>query len=382
MGLTGPWFFVTLVAAAAGAVAGAVLLWPRIPGARLARTAARVGLIVLCQATAVLIVMVGINNKFGFYASWDDLLGQANTGGKGQASTAARARTTPPTEAELTVAFGSYGQGFQRATVHGARSGASGDVLVWTPPQYDERAYAHTRFPVIEVLHGLPGTPQSFLRGFRLGHLMEQQITAGRAEPAILVLPTITPGRVDTGCADVPGKGQVGTWLAHDVPEVVEHNFRALPAPHGWAVMGISTGGYCAARLVLEYPRRFTAAAALAPDNPSQGGERSPLWLAGNRRPDVDLLVGSSLQDRESPPHFAGQLKDAVRPPTTVTTLCLDTGGHNWNTWGRMFPEALTWVSARLEAPRTVPLATPAPSASAPSASARGPVSSAAPAAP
>ncbi|WP_329136131.1 esterase family protein [Streptomyces sp. NBC_01476] len=353
MGLTSGTFALLLCAVAVAAVAAAVLLWSKVRGPRAIRTAARVGMIVLCQLTAILVVMVTVNDQNGFYASWADLLGQANAGGGRTVSAQA---PPPPAVPDYRVTFTAYTQGFRKATVHGWHSGTKGDVIVWLPPQYAKKEYAHTRFPVIEVLHGIPGTPHSFLRGMRLGQIMQDQITQGRAEPAILVLPTITPDRVNTGCADVPGKSRVATWLTDDVVRTVTTNFRTLPAPRGWAVMGISTGGYCAARLALEHPGTFTAAAALAPDNPADG-VRSPLWLARNTRPRVQLLVESSLQDPESPPGFADRISAAVRPPATVTVLRMTRGGHNWKTWGRMFPDAFTWLSGRIEAPRAVPLA-------------------------
>lgn len=356
MGLTSRWFAILLFVVAIAAVAGAVLLWSRVRGPRALKVAARVGMIFLCQLTAIMVVMVSVNNKYGFYASWDDLLGNANTGGKAVATPTS---TPAPAVPDYHVKFTSYSQGFQRGTVRGWKSGTKGDVIVWLPPQYDKKEFAHTRFPVIEVLHGIPGTPHSFLRGMRLGQIMQDQITAGRAEPAILVLPTITPDRIDTGCADVPGKSKVGTWLTDDVVQTVERNFRTLPAPRGWAVMGISTGGYCAARLALQHPDRFAAGAALAPDNPAKG-EPSPLWLARNTHPNTHLLIESSLQDPESPPKFATWIACAVKRPTTVTTMQIPKGGHNWKTWGQMFPQAFTWVSGRIEAPRAVPLASSA----------------------
>ncbi|MFI0900172.1 alpha/beta hydrolase [Streptomyces sp. NPDC020983] len=353
MGLTSGWFAVLLVAAAVAAVAGALVLWPRVRGPRPVRLGARVGLIALCQLTAILVVMVTVNNQYGFYASWDDLLGRANSGGGRPA--AGPGASPAPEVPDYAVTFTAYAQGFRRATVRGWASGTEGDVIVWLPPQYGRKEFAHTRFPVIEVLHGIPGTPHSFLRGMRLGQVMQAQIAAGRAEPAILVLPTITPDRVDTGCADVAGRSRVATWLTDDVVKTVSRNFRTLPAPRGWAVMGVSTGGYCAARLVLEHPDVFAAGAALAPDDPSQG-VRSPVWLARTVHPRAQLLVASSRQDPESPPRFADAVTAAAAPPTRVSTLRLSSGGHNWNTWSRMFPDAFTWVSARLEAPRAVPL--------------------------
>jgi enterochelin esterase-like enzyme len=356
VGLTSRSFAVLLLVVAVAAVAGAVLLWPRVRGPRPVRVVARIGMIVLCQVTAIFVVMVTMNNDYGFYASWDDLLGNANSGGR---SVAVPTPSPTPAKPDYRVRFATYSQGFEKATVRGWKSHTKGDVIVWTPPQYGKKEFAHTRFPVIEVLHGIPGTPHSFLRGMRLGRIMQAEITAGRAEPAILVLPTITPDRVNTGCADIPGKSAVSTWLADDVVQTIAHNFRTLPAPRGWAVMGISTGGYCAARLALEHPERFAAGAALAPDNPAGAarGVRSPVWLARNTSPHVQILVESSKQDPESPPRFADLITGACHPPTSVSTLRIDTGGHNWKTWGRMFPAAFTWVSARLEAPRAVPLA-------------------------
>lgn len=351
MGLTSTWLAILLFAATAGAVAAAVLLWTRIRGPRALRVAARVGMIFVCQVTAIFVVMVAANDQYGFYASWDDLLGYANAGGH-----AATAHPVAPAVPDYRTAFLPYSQGFRKATVRGWAAGTKGEVIVWLPPQYDKKEFAHTRFPVIEVLHGIPGTPHSFLRGMRLGKIMQEQIAAGRAEPAILVLPTITPDRVNTDCADVPGKSKVATWLTEDVVKTINRNFRSLPAPQGWAVMGISTGGYCAARLALEHPGTFTAAAALAPDNLA-AGVHSPVWVAQNTRPNVQLLVESSLQDPESPPKYADQLRCAIQPPATITVLHSPKGGHNWSTWGRMFPDAFNWLSGRIEAPRAVPLA-------------------------
>jgi len=228
VGLTGGWFAGLLWAAAVGAVAGAVLLWSRVRGPRTVRAVARVGMIVLCQVTAVLVVMVGVNDQYGFYASWDDLLGSANTGGG--LATAGPGPYPHPAAPDYRATFHALSQGFRQATVRGWAAGTKGDVIVWLPPQYGAKEYAHTRFPVIEILHGIPGTPHSFLRGMRLGRIMRDEIAAGRAEPAILVLPTITPDRVNTGCADVPGRSRVATWLTVDVVKSVTRNFRALPA--------------------------------------------------------------------------------------------------------------------------------------------------------
>ena len=38
---------------------------------------------------------------------------------------------------------------------------------------------------------------------------------------------------------------------------MVIDDFRAEPAAAGWGLMGYSTGGFCAAKLVLQHPDRY-----------------------------------------------------------------------------------------------------------------------------
>jgi S-formylglutathione hydrolase FrmB len=37
-----------------------------------------------------------------------------------------------------------------------------------------------------------------------------------------------------------------------------------------------------------------------------------------------------------------------VKPPTGISSIVLDSGGHNFNTWRREIPATLAWVSARI----------------------------------
>lgn len=69
------------------------------------------------------------------------------------------------------------------------------------------------RSPVTEVPHVVPGTPHGFLRGMRLGQVMQAQTAAGRAQPAIPRRPRRRPGWAPSGRRRAPPE-----HLGSDVP--------------------------------------------------------------------------------------------------------------------------------------------------------------------
>ena len=87
--------------------------------------------------------------------------------------------------------------------------------LVWLPPQYFEAAYAHTKFPVIQLLSGSPGTPGTWLGGMQAPSLLENDVNEGVAHPFILISASINvDGRHDPDCSNLPGGPQGATSRA------------------------------------------------------------------------------------------------------------------------------------------------------------------------
>src|SRR4051794_41377554 len=78
MGLTGVPLLVLTVLVALGAPVACLVLWNRTRG-RVA-VAVRLLMIVTCQASALLVGGIGLNDHYAFYASWSDLVG-GGTGG-------------------------------------------------------------------------------------------------------------------------------------------------------------------------------------------------------------------------------------------------------------------------------------------------------------
>lgn len=333
------------------APAACVALWGRVRGTT--ALPARLVLILVCQVTAILAVGVGINDHFQFFASWSDLSGQnganapiqqQNPGAQPLPRSLAKRLRNDFREDKANNAL--------QATLVGAKSGIRSKVWVWLPPQY--RTQPRTRFPVIELFPGYPGTPTTWFHAMQGPKKLQDAMKTGAAQPYILVAPTITvqPGH-DTECTNVPQGPKVATWLAEDIRRIVAENFRALPGRDAWGTMGYSTGGYCAAKIPAQYPRLFRAGVSLAgyfvPSNPALAklpGENVP-GLIQRKHPAVDLLLAASRQDPGTSADVSAMVK-AARTPTLVYTYVLPKGGHNTGVWATMLPKCFGWLTTKL----------------------------------
>jgi enterochelin esterase-like enzyme len=376
MGLTSEALLVVVIAAAVLFPLLTLVLWNRLPGPRPVRAGSRLGLILLAQASAVLLAALWINNNYQLYTSWSDLFGQdGGTGTIAAATPQASAGTGATRVASLPNArlfrpLPGVHDGYT-ATIAGPRSHIVNSVLVWLPPQYFEPAYAHTEFPVVQLLSGTPGTPQTWLGPMRAPQLLTGLTQLGRAHPFILVSAAINvdPGH-DPDCSDIPQGPKVATWLTSDVRNLVLTSFRAASGRRAWGLMGYSEGGLCASKLALQYPKLYSAAVSLSGDDHPDGDllkpgtpayeQNAPLWLLRHRSPaDVALLLTGTLQDGD----VAAEAQDmaaAARTPTTVQTLMAARGGHNMGVWKADETPAFEWLAARL-VPPFVPLSAPDP---------------------
>ncbi|MCJ1676933.1 alpha/beta hydrolase-fold protein [Streptomyces sp. APSN-46.1] len=352
MELTSTSFLVTLIVTTALAMLALLLLWNRIPGPGWVRWPARVLMTGLCQLTAICVVAASINGSYGLYSSWDDLLGT----GTGQD---ASAMTGPPLGR---ARFIRGGDGTRSTYFRGSHSKLAGQVMVWTPPEYDAPGAEKTRFPVLMLLHGYPGSPRTWIDLGNMPGSLERLVRLGASHPFIVVIPELYPGGVNTDCTNTPRR-KLADWLARDVPDLVARNFRTLRRPEGWGLMGVSTGAFCAAKLPLQYPKVFRAGAALEPDpltgdpavlsDPAVRERNSPMWLVAHvKNADTALFLATSAQDENSPPRQLAAFAEAAEGTgVRVKTLVRPRGGHNFQTWTGMYPDALGWLSTELSPP-------------------------------
>ncbi|MFD5471351.1 alpha/beta hydrolase [Streptomyces sp. NPDC127105] len=371
MSLTGTPFLYTTVVLAVAALALPFVLWTRLKGPKVLRTALRALMLLFAQATAITLVFVLVNNANNLYDNWADLLGTgnhvqqaANLGTDGTGGIAYR--ELPRVAQKFTPADGPgmRASGGVRVTqLRGRVSGVNAEVYVWLPPQYDEPAYKNKKFPVIELLSGYPGSAKAWFGSLKVHQQLEPLMRSGQVAPFILVAPrTNLIAKIDTGCANIPGTVNADTWLSIDVPKMITDNFRAAPAPNGWATAGYSAGAHCATKLAVAHPDRYRAAVSLSGYN-DPIGERNSLanQNLGLRRANNPYIL---LKNYRVPPRVAlylsGQSGDGyqagvaleriAKPPTTVHVVFVprSAGGHSMTLWRPQVPAAFRWLSEEL----------------------------------
>ncbi|MFF6997823.1 alpha/beta hydrolase [Streptomyces sp. NPDC008313] len=372
MGLTSNKVLVLAVSLAVLLFVGTVWLWPRLARRSLGAVGGRIGLLLATQVAIVLALGLSANQAFGFYASWADLLGRENGQGVVLDHTAAGADGGPLRVVgtqEVSVAGGSrprVGGQIQEVAVVGRTTRIATRAYVYLPPEYFQPRYRTRTFPAVVVLTGYPGTAQALIKGLPYPQTAHEEAKNGRAQPMILVMlrPTVAPPR-DTECVDVPGGPPTESFFAEDLPDAVSAHYRVGTKPGNWGVVGDSTGGYCALKLAVHHPQAYAAGAGLspyyaAPTDATTGDlfhgdeklrdEADLRWYLGHRpAPDTSLLVTSSRQGEanyQDTLDFIELVKS--RPPTRISSIVLDSGGHNFNTWRREIPPALQWLSGRL----------------------------------
>lgn len=344
---------------------GTLSAWSRLDRLGPLRWPARAGLLLIGQLITVLVIGLVLNDTFVFYGSWSELFG------------------AHPSQSQPAESAGLLDQRYRHQLASSHRTGhgtlltlpipagrgnvRTGPATVYLPPQYGDPAYAVRQFPVVEVLDGFPGGPDTWIRRLHLASLLDDMIAKGRATPFVAVLPVQNVASPhDTECVNVPGGLRVDDYLTYDVRAALERSFRVSTSRDQWTVLGYSTGGYCASELALRHPTMFASAVSLAGYNtpahdattgnlfarsPGSAEQYNNIWLLQHRPPPpLQLLL---ISTRVDPPsyHAAIKISAAARPPLQVFMLTLPTGGHNFTTFSAELPTALGWLSQRVAQP-------------------------------
>ncbi|GAA3147856.1 alpha/beta hydrolase-fold protein [Streptomyces rameus] len=372
MGLTSNKVLVLAIVVAAALFIGTVWLWPRLARQSWRAVSGRVGLMLFTQVALFVSVGLAANQAFGFYASWADLFGtetdtgvvvdhsvNGSTGGPLQVVSTSDVPGVRATRPET-------GGQVQKVDIVGRTTHIGAPAYVYLPPEYFQPQYRKRTFPVAVVLTGYPGTAKSLVTKLNYPSTAQRMAKDGQMQPMILVMlrPTVAPPR-DTECVDVPGGPQAETFFAKDLPDAVLSHYRGGKQPGSWGVIGDSTGGYCALKLAMHHPNVYTAGAGLspyykAPIDPTTGDlfhgdkklrNRADLWwlLRHEPAPDTSLLVTSSKVGEHN---YNDTMKFIERVQATnrtrISSIILQSGGHNFNTWRREIPPTLQWMSGRL----------------------------------
>jgi enterochelin esterase-like enzyme len=327
---------------------------------------------VLAFPPAMMCGIALVNDFYGYYESWDDawrdLTNQAPASVARVPDLGARLDRVLQEAVHKRQA---RKNGFAlETTLPGPQSRISRQGVVYLPPQYFQRPYAGQRFPVIELIHGSPGSPGDYEGRLKISGMLRKLISTHKAKPVVLVMPDANGG-IDrsTQCLNTVRGEQDETYLAVDVPDAVAGRLRVERPGPAWGIAGFSEGGFCAANLALRHPDRYGAAASLS-------GYFEPLRT--NHLPRVvDPFAGDrTLRVANSPlkvlarvlppsplPHFwvmsgnaaqtdmvqAQAFMDLVKQyQPTAPFLVIKGGQHNYVAWREAFPRMFEWATAQI----------------------------------
>ena len=344
LSLTGMPLLLIASGLALAAPVAAAWWWHRLDRQKPAFVGGRVAAVVCAQLMAVLAVFLWVNHSYAFYTSWRDLLGNTHQ------------------DAGIAVNRASAPDGSRTMLLHidGSAAGHARTALVWLPRQYDEPAYAHTRFPVVVFLPGQPSTPGTTYQKFAVGQVASQAIDSGRVAPFVAVIPPLmtAPPR-DTECTDVPHGPRAESYLEHDLPTAVQHDLRVDPPGPRWTLAGWSTGAFCAAKIGLAqhgvWGSVVTFGGYFRPVTDHTTGDlfhgdghlehaNSPLWLYDHLGSQgLRMLLIAGRQDREAWPSTAEMLR-ATRGNPDVSYIAFPNGGHNFHNYRSYLGPALQWA--------------------------------------
>ncbi|MEU3062092.1 alpha/beta hydrolase-fold protein [Streptomyces subrutilus] len=369
MGLTSNTVLALAIVAGVLLFAATVWLWPKLSGRSWRAYAGRVGLLLATQLALFSAVGLAANKSFLFYGSWADLFGQETSIGKVVDHSMSSDDIKVIDKQKLDVPGGGkpqVGGQILKVAITGQKSRITSPGYVWLPPEYFQPQHKDQNFPASIVLTGYPGTAENLIKGLDYPMKAFGLSKAGKMKPMILVMlrPTIAPPR-DTECVDIPDGPQTETFFGVDLPQAITDTFRVGKKPENMGFIGNSTGGYCALKIAAHYPQTFGAAAGLsayyeAPDDPTTGDlfhgdarlkKRADVLasIEAKKPSGTSFLVTSS---EKGEPNLGDTKKfiKKVKGPDRVSSIILDSGGHNFNTWRREIPPMLVWMSGRIQA--------------------------------
>ena len=339
--------------------------------------------------------IASVNKFYDYYQTWggmiSDLTGQGASSIPKYAVAAGSNRQFDKDIGRVTSTAEDAQVGYLfQTTIVGQRSRLARNVYVYLPPQYFQKAYAHYKFPAIELLHGSPGNPQAWLSVLDVIPTYLSLLEAHPSDAAVLVMPDTDGGQqYGLQCLNNPGGIQDMTFVAQDVPNYLARFVRVqVPGP-AWGVAGYSEGGYCAANIAMQEPDRYGAAGIMSgyfvpiqsqiPKDNKPGGKpytvnvfaghpalqlinspgayitKVPLavrlpafWLAAGVQDKQDVRAAANFRQLVQTRLLVQNRLLLQNRPTNVPFLVVPDGGHQGSVWRAALGPMLAWMTPQL----------------------------------
>ena len=244
-----------------------------------------------------------------------------------------------------------------------ALDGYRDTVDIILPPGYASQP--GRRYPVLYLLHGVPGVPSNFLTVGDVASDEATLVAEGKMQPLILVMPTGARSFfADEEWANgvQPGNGWE-TFVSRDLVRAIDARYRTIADGAGRGLAGLSEGGYGALNIGLHHPAEFGLLESwsgymIADDIPAIF-DHSQALLRYNSPADRVIAVARRSAVAGTYIWFycgksdelAGQNRDF---DAELTSLGIAhhffewPGTHNWALWRALMPDALIAASEHL----------------------------------
>ncbi|MFG6446512.1 alpha/beta hydrolase [Microbacterium sp. P07] len=388
----GRWIVRALIAAVAGAAAGAGLTWVLADQMDLfgvdLTLASRLWIAAACAGVAValtslwraswrrviavplsIVVFVaagamGVNIAFGQYTTVRSVLGLSAFSDNALPKFGGDA-SDRPTIANWTAPANLPAAGtISSVTIPATKSGFDArDAVVYLPPA--ALTESPPLLPVLIMMSGQPGSPDDVFTAAHLQQSLDAYAAAHQGLAPIVVSPDQL-GSPDANpmCVDSP-LGNSATYLTADVPDWINANLPVLASPGDWGIGGLSQGGTCSIQLGAQHPELFSAILdASGEEYPTLGdrqttidqgfgGDESayaaayPAAIMAAHQPydDMFAVFGVGSADTAFLPGVKALYTEAQAAGMEATYLESAGNAHDAATWSYVFEQGLGLIS-------------------------------------
>lgn len=332
---------------------------------------------ILAVTAAMLVFAVAglqVNAYYGDYPTVGSLLGVVPTASVQPLPATQHAATqrfmTTPVAGRWEEPGGLPSKGsFIAAEIPGTLSGfVARDAIIYLPPAYS--ALQRPVLPVLVLVSGQPGSPESWLRSTNLVRDLDEYAAAHGGLAPLVVMPDPNGSdRANTLCMD-SDIAKAGTYMSAGVPAWINTHLDADANPAHWSIGGFSYGATCSLQMVTRHPGLFQTFMAISPERePALAAQRQrtidrafngdaeafdnrlPLTLLGKMRyPQIhgwfaagssDLTYSANVKVLEAAAQKAGMTTEGASFP----------GGHSWAVANEALKPGLQFVYARIGLP-------------------------------
>jgi enterochelin esterase family protein len=237
-------------------------------------------------------------------------------------------------------------------------------VVVYLPPGY--KLAVRTRYPVLYLLHGFPGSPMQFVNIGDLAVTADVLLAEHRMEPMIVVMPSGTTSFFvdDEWANSIRRDNDWETFVARDLVRAIDRRYRTRAGGRERGIGGLSEGGYGALNIAFHHLGEFDlvegwSAYYLADRAPGLFGDDGQLLAYNSPALELAHVAPRLRRDDSEIWLYSGNRDSTLRKSAVFAaelgrlhiahSFSVHGGRHNWQLWRSMMANSLIVASRYFE---------------------------------